>query len=204
MCRAVTVFAGILHVHSHARQIFDHDLASQASVTARSTRRYDELLESQKRALNGLQLTGENNVVFEVSFNGLGDSLRLLVDFPAHRMHKFVLGPDTRVVSRHHGDGVRVTHYSSTFKSNIRGKIIFFRVVLVRTVLQLIPSTDKNSCGGVNMADEKQNPKQQSGQQQQQQKQQRGQQEDRKPGQSQQGGQNTENEKGQPGNRKAS
>ena len=37
------------------------------------------------------------------------------------------------------------------------------------------------------MADEKQNPKQQSGQQQQQQKQ-HGQQEERKPGQSQQGG----------------
>jgi hypothetical protein len=92
-------------------------------------------------------------------------------------------------------DGVRVTHYSSTFKSNIRGKIIFIRVVPVRTVLQLILNTDKNSCGGVNMADEKQNPKQQSGQQQQQQKQQ-GQQEDRKPGQSQQGGQKTENQKG--------
>jgi hypothetical protein len=92
-------------------------------------------------------------------------------------------------------DGVRVTHYSSTFKSNIRGKIIFIRVVPVRTVLQLILNTDKNSCGGVNMADEKQNPKQQSGQQQQQQKQQ-GQQEERKPGQSQQGGQKTENQKG--------
>jgi hypothetical protein len=98
------------------------------------------------------------------------------------------------------GDGVRVTHYSSTFKSNSRGKIIFFRIDPVRTILQLILSSDKNSRGGRKMADEKQNPKQQFGQQQQPQKQQHEQQEDRKqPGQSQQGGQNRENQKGQQG-----
>src|SRR5438445_5223835 len=56
------------------------------------------------------------------------------------------------------------------------------------------PQHRQNPCGGRNMADEKQNPKQQSGQQQQPQKQQHGQPEDRK---SQQGGQNTENQKGQ-------
>jgi hypothetical protein len=79
-------------------------------------------------------------------------------------------------------------------------KIIFFLIDLVRTLLQLILSTDKKSRGGINMADEKQNPKQQSGQQQQPQKQQPGQQEDRKqPGQSQQGGQNMENQKGRQG-----
>jgi hypothetical protein len=79
-------------------------------------------------------------------------------------------------------------------------KIIFFLIDHVRTLLQLILSTDKKSRGGINMADEKQNPKQQSGQQQQPQKQQPGQQEDRKqPGQSQQGGQNMENQKGRQG-----
>ncbi len=55
----IAIFAGVLHVDGDAGKVFDHDFASQAGMATRSAGGNDQLLESEQRALDGMEGAGE-------------------------------------------------------------------------------------------------------------------------------------------------
>ena len=111
MRRAIAVFAGVLDIDRHARKIFDHDLARQTRVAARSAGGDDQLLEGEQRALDGMQFAGKDDVVLQMLLDGLRNGRRLLVDFPPHGVRMLLVGRVLLCFRRSHRQGLRVNHF---------------------------------------------------------------------------------------------
>ena len=84
MGRAIAVFARVLHIDGHAREILHHDLAHQSGMSARSAGGNDDLLKRQQRVFNRMQHLRKQNVPFDIAANRFANRAGLLIDFPQH------------------------------------------------------------------------------------------------------------------------
>ena len=73
-------------------------------MATRSAGGDDQLFERQERALDRLEMAGEDDVVFQMFLDGLGDGLRLLVDFAPHGVGMLLVRWVRLVVRRRHWD----------------------------------------------------------------------------------------------------
>src|SRR5258707_4398648 len=84
VCQAIVISAGVFDVDRDTGEIFQHDFTGQSRVTAGAAGRDNEPLASAERIEDRLKRFCWRSSTWDVSLDGRGKRLRLLVDFAQH------------------------------------------------------------------------------------------------------------------------